>query len=278
MLNQENDQALKQFWINCCLQSRLTLKHGWRLTVDGWRLSSCSHIEQGLWGRRSVWHTKSSDLSITPLHETKTRVTVDGYRLNSWTPVPTENRGSERSRLCDTWGSELFIIALQEAESDLQQPWFLVSWTYVANACTITYLTRWKERGTIRFIPELVHNLASALAALCASLAQWLERGALPMSLLAVRFSNPAWGRIFREISCFSPLNLGIFFRYCVLGQGDSAPNASLEMITRGDRDDMCTISSKSWNSCRVVCSPGSWNVTRKNRSCEQGVKYKVGW
>ena len=34
----------------------------------------------------------------------------------------------------------------------------------LANACTITYLTRWKERGTIRFIPELVHNLASALA------------------------------------------------------------------------------------------------------------------
>ena len=34
----------------------------------------------------------------------------------------------------------------------------------LANACTITYLTRWKERSTIRFIPELVHNLASALA------------------------------------------------------------------------------------------------------------------
>ena len=34
----------------------------------------------------------------------------------------------------------------------------------LAIACTITYLTRWKERGTIRFIPDLVHNLASALA------------------------------------------------------------------------------------------------------------------
>ena len=41
-----------------------------------------------------------------------------------------------------------------------QQPWFIVSRTYLP----ITYLTRWKERGTIRFIPELVHNLASALA------------------------------------------------------------------------------------------------------------------
>ena len=132
--------------------------------------------------------------------------------------------------LCDTWGSELSIIALQEAESGLKQwalyhyiaglgdgtadtdgwltmtvhdcgfkhtdqkaeqiskgsvlalysggwslkrlflygsaalPWFLVSRNYLPMLCTITYLTRWKERGTIMFIPELVHNLASALA------------------------------------------------------------------------------------------------------------------
>ena len=32
----KNDQALIQFWINCWLQSRLTLKHGWRLTDNGW--------------------------------------------------------------------------------------------------------------------------------------------------------------------------------------------------------------------------------------------------
>ena len=31
--------------------------------------------------------------------------------------------------------------------------------------------------------------------------------------------SNPAWCRIFREISCFSPLNIGTLFRCCVLGQ-----------------------------------------------------------
>ena len=40
----------------------------------------------------------------------------------------------------------------------------LVSRIYLRMLCTITYLTRWKEKGTIRFIPELVHNLASALA------------------------------------------------------------------------------------------------------------------
>ena len=32
--------------------------------------------------------------------------------------------------------------------------------------------------------------------------------------------SNPTWYRIFREISCFSPLNIGTLFLCCVLGQG----------------------------------------------------------
>ena len=41
--------------------------------------------------------------------------------------------------------------------------------------------------------------------------------------------SNPAWCRIFREISCLSPLNLGTLFRWCVLGQGTLTSNASLD-------------------------------------------------
>ena len=41
--------------------------------------------------------------------------------------------------------------------------------------------------------------------------------------------SNPAWCRIFREVSCFSPLNLGTLLRCCVFGQGTSPSNASLE-------------------------------------------------
>ena len=41
--------------------------------------------------------------------------------------------------------------------------------------------------------------------------------------------SNPAWCSIFREISCFSPLNLGTLLRCCVLGQGTSPSNASLD-------------------------------------------------
>ena len=35
--------------------------------------------------------------------------------------------------------------------------------------------------------------------------------------------SNPAWCRIFTEISCFSLLNLGTLLRWCVLGQ-DTSP------------------------------------------------------
>ena len=41
--------------------------------------------------------------------------------------------------------------------------------------------------------------------------------------------SNPAWCRIFREISCFSSLNIGIIFRCCVLGQGTLPSNDSLD-------------------------------------------------
>ena len=39
---------------------------------------------------------------------------------------------------------------------------------------------------------------------------------------------NPAWGKIFREISCFFPLNLGTLLRCCVLGQGTLTSNAPL--------------------------------------------------
>ena len=41
--------------------------------------------------------------------------------------------------------------------------------------------------------------------------------------------SNPAWCRIFREILCFSPLNIGPLFRCCVLGQGTLPSHASLD-------------------------------------------------
>ena len=41
--------------------------------------------------------------------------------------------------------------------------------------------------------------------------------------------SEPAWCRIFKEISCFSPPNIGTLFRLCVLGQSTLFPHASLD-------------------------------------------------
>ena len=54
---------------------------------------------------------------------------------------------------------------------------------------------------------------------------QWLERGALPMPMV----SNPAWCIIFREISCFSPINIGAIFQCFVLGKGTLPSHASLD-------------------------------------------------
>ena len=44
--------------------------------------------------------------------------------------------------------------------------------------------------------------------------------------------SNPAWCKIFREISCFSPLNIRTLFRCCVLRQGTLPSHASLDSGT----------------------------------------------
>ena len=60
-------------------------------------------------------------------------------------------------------------------------------------------------------------------------MAQWLERGALPMSLPAVWFRIPLGAGFLENISCFSPLNLGTLLRCCVFGQGTSPSNASLD-------------------------------------------------
>ena len=58
--------------------------------------------------------------------------------------------------------------------------------------------------------------------------AQWLECGAFPMSLPTVRVSNPVWCKIFIEMSCFSPNNIGTLFRCRVFGQSTSLSNVSL--------------------------------------------------
>ena len=59
-------------------------------------------------------------------------------------------------------------------------------------------------------------------------MAQWLERGALWMSLPAVRFRIPL-GAGFSEKYHVSPLSIGTLLRCCVPGQDTSSSNASLD-------------------------------------------------
>ena len=81
-------------------------------------------------------------------------------------------------------------------------------------------------------------------------MAQWLERGALPISLPAVRFRIPL-GAEFSEKYHVSPLS--------ILGN-------CYDVVSSGEND---TISSMCRVGCRTVCSPWSWNGTRMSRSSD---------
>ena len=59
--------------------------------------------------------------------------------------------------------------------------------------------------------------------------------------------SNPAWCRIFREISCFSPLIIGTLLRCCVLEQGTSSSHASLYS---GDNENLVR---ERWQCVQLV-------------------------
>ena len=96
--------------------------------------------------------------------------------------------------------------------------------------------------------------------------------------------SRPAWCGIFREMSCFSPLNLGDFVSLLWPMLYPWARHLTLNCFTwlrwkwvvpGRTGMTMCTISSMRRNSCRTVYSPWSWNDTRP---VTRGVKCKVGW
>ena len=94
--------------------------------------------------------------------------------------------------------------------------------------------------------------------------------------------SNPAWCRIFWEISCISPLNLDIILRCCVLGEGTLPSSASLDsgdneyllrQILQCVREVQCAELATGLHARREVEIAHKWAgpVTR-------GVKCKVGW
>ena len=71
--------------------------------------------------------------------------------------------------------------------------------------------------------------------------------------------SNPAWCRIFREKSYFSPLNTGILFRCCVLGQGTLPSHASLDSCVNeypvGQRRQCVRLAPSAEMAASAVCS-----------------------
>ena len=89
--------------------------------------------------------------------------------------------------------------------------------------------------------------------------------------------SNPAWCRIFREISWVSLLNIGTLLRcwMCPWARPFTLKCFTWlrwKWVSGRTEMAMCTKSSGRRHGCRTVCSPGSWNSTRINRSSDQGV------
>ena len=93
--------------------------------------------------------------------------------------------------------------------------------------------------------------------------AQLIERGTLPMLLPVVRFRIPLGAGFPEKYHVnYSPLNLGKLLRSCVLGQGTSPSNASLDSGENeylvGQRWQCVRLSSVHRNGFRTVCSPYS--------------------
>ena len=85
---------------------------------------------------------------------------------------------------------------------------------------------------------------------------QWLERGALPMSLPAVRF-RILLGAGFSEKYHFSPLSI---LGHCVdvvsLGKTLNLQMLHLTQVKMSRTEMAMCISSMPRNGCRTVCSP----------------------
>ena len=102
-----------------------------------------------------------------------------------------------------------------------------------------------------------------------------LERGALSMSL-----RNPAWCRLFREISYSSPLKIGTLFRCCALGKGSLPSHASLDLSVNeylvGQRWPCVRYASKWLQEC-MLSMELKWH-TNEQVQWPGGKNVKVGW
>ena len=79
--------------------------------------------------------------------------------------------------------------------------------------------------------------------------------------------SNLAWWRIFREIPCFSPFNIGTLFR-CVLGQSTLSSHASLDSGVNqylvGQRWQCVRLVPSAEMAVSVVCSKKGVEMTHE--------------
>ena len=102
-------------------------------------------------------------------------------------------------------------------------------------------------------------------------MAQWLERGALPMSRPAVRFRTPLSAGFLDKSDVFPLLILGYCFDVVSLGKALHPQILHLTHVkisTCRTKMTMCTISSMRRNGYMTVCSLLS---TQMDRSSDQG-------
>ena len=159
-------------------------EHGWRLTDIGWTPEVLFPQRTGALKGAVLWDTWGSGLSIIALQEADSGLKQwalyhyiaslgDGTAdTDGWLTMTVHDGGFKHTAQKAEHISKGSVLALTLVAGRSNGCFFMVqqpcpgslSTGLLANACTITYLTRWKERGTIKLIPELVHNLASAPA------------------------------------------------------------------------------------------------------------------
>ena len=141
--------------------------------------------------------------------DAETRMTVEGWRISAELLFPHGRRGwlakddgsmmvvsntLLRNQSTSQKGQSLPFPLLAGRSNGcfymVRQPWFLVSGLTLPMLCTIAYLIRCKERGTIRFTPELVHNLVSALALRApSSMVRWHNMSCILLNLIKLLYS-----------------------------------------------------------------------------------------
>ena len=106
-------------------------------------------------------------------------------------------------------------------------------------------------------------------------MAQWLECGALSMSLPEVRFRTRLVQDFGRNIMFLPSLywDISMLCHWAMYLTPQCFTWLRQKWVPGRTEMAMCMISSMRRNGCRTVCSPWSWDGTLLNRPSDQGVK-----